>query len=290
MMKKTLLFLLIVSLISCNNDKDELELYPDGLKKRVFVSGWDIDTYGSDSIVEYYEEKLIRRAEKYIRYRDELNPMYLTYDFDSNMLLTHVNYHNDIDMTDLFATNTYVYDENLRIQKIEWKKIKASSLNDILSHHTTFYEYQGDTVRTYRIDHNKGTRDREGTWVIMGNLDSIKNVASNRMSIYNDQNDIIHTKYLGDPEDVYSWYTEYSYGNAKEPLMHNFFGNRLNLFLIPNPIRYYHLELTSRYLERSVSLDHRTNEFFSYSYMLDAKNRPLEMRRRYGDVITYFYN
>ena len=146
-MKKTLLFLLIVSLISCNSDKDELELYPDGLKKRVFVSGSDIDDWGSDSIVEYYKDKFITRVEYYKRYRDELNSMYLTYDFDANMLLTRINYYNDIDMTDLHATKTYFYDENLKIQKIEFKKIKASNFSDLLAHNTEFYEYQGDTIR-----------------------------------------------------------------------------------------------------------------------------------------------
>jgi len=287
MMKRTLLFLLIVFLISCNNDKDELELYPDGLKKRVFVG---IDGPSSDSIVEYYEDRLITRAEWYTLNNNNIIVRYITYDFNSNMLLTQVNFYNDKDLTDLRSRTTYFYDENLRIQKIEYKDSKPTivSPNDQPYHGTKFYEYQEDTVRTYEINNYRDTRYREWEWVIMGNLDSIMNVTNDHLSLFNDQNDLIQIKYLGDPEDGYSLEEHYSYGNTKEPLMHNFFGNRLNLFLIPDPIRYYQLELTSRYLELRSNPD-QGYEIKRYRYMVDAKNQPLEMRSG-GDVITYFYN
>ncbi|WP_378187447.1 hypothetical protein ACE939_03800 [Aquimarina sp. W85] len=294
-MKKILLFLFIVSLISCNNDEDQIEILSDNLKKRLFVSRGDPDTIGRDSIIEYYENKLITRSEYFLTYTQKTYKRFNTYDYDANMLLTQINYFTDENLTNLYLTTTYFYDENFRVQKIVDVKFKTSNWGSKLYNYGTYYEYKSDTVRKYRVDHLDNDKIlEEDLYLIRGNLDTIKNLKTNHIFLFDKQNDRYQKKYLGDPLDVFSWQTDYTYGNEKKPLINNFFGNSLNVFLIKNhPIRYYIEEQTNKYLERVFLHAHRTNENIVFRYIVDAKNRPLEMRRDgsfySGDVIKYFY-
>lgn len=302
-MKKILLFLSIVSLISCNNDEDQIEILEDqieilsdNLKKRLFVGGGSLDKWGRDSIVEYYENKLITKSEVFLKFTESTAAVYKTYDFDANLLLTQINSFTDENLTNLYRTQTYFYDEDFRLQRIEDVKFKTSDWGPKLFKYGTYYEYKSDTVRRYRVDHLDNDKIlEEDLYLIKGNLDTIKDLKSNYIFLFDEQNDRYQNKYLGDPLDVWSWQTDYTYGNEKKPLINNFFGNSLNVFLIENyPIRYYIEEQTNKYLERVFLHTHRTNENVIFRYMVDAKNRPLEMRRGgtfyAGDVIKYFYN
>ena len=257
-------------------------------------------TYGSfvsDSIIEYYENKLIVRADLYRRWSEEgaYKQLYLTYNYNKDKLLTQRNLFTDSNLTNLYSTITYWYNKDMEIQKINSDKFKVSNISDKLYNWTMFYEYKSDTIKVYKVDHLDNDKRSEGaTFKIKGSLDSIINLASNYLYIYDNQNDITKTEYLGDSLDVWSWQQDYTYGNEKQPVMNNFFGNRINLILIPEPIPYYTMELSNKYLESVFIHTHRTNNIISYEYLTDANLRPLELRREgtfyRGDVIKYFYN
>lgn len=293
-MKNTLLILLIVSFISCNNDEDQIEILSDNLRKRLIVGTVVPDEFtGRDSIVEYYANKLITRSESFLKYTDRTIEKYNTYDFDANILLTQINSFTDGNLSNLYQTTTYSYDENFRIQKIKNVKFKTSNYGPNLYNFGTYYEYKSDTVRRYKVNHFDNDKVvEEDLYLIKGNLDTIIDLKYNKMYLFDEQNDLYHLKYLGDSLVSSIFYAVYNYGNEKEPIINNFFGNRLNLFLIKkqyHPIYFLTQEQNKKYLEHVFYKTDRTNDNDTWSYIFDSKNRPLEMRTNFGGSVFYYY-
>lgn len=296
-MKKILLTALVILLIACDTSDPEIPVSSRQLKKRMaLLKSYGLnDFFVSDSIIETYSNNVISRSDIYVRqYGQPYKAIFVSYEFDQNQILIKRNFYTDRDMTNLYSTVSYSYNDDQSIKSIVSEKFKASNLSDNLYHVTDSFEYKGDTVKTFRINHKDNNRKIEKpTYVIYGNLDSIKSVEVTYMYRFDEDSDLYQREYLGEPQDVWSWQTDIDYGNERIPVLHNFFGTKLNLFLVPEPIPYLALELTSKFREFEFIHTHRTNENIIYNYMVDADQRPIEFVRSGtyypGDAIKYYF-
>lgn len=299
-MKNLFYIVLVIISLSCSSDADIENNVSNNLKNRLLLlkSYGQYDFYVSDSIFEHYENRLIIKEEHFIKPWEDgpFYPYISVFEYNQNNLLDKEKLYVDLDTKEIIQTNTYYYNSDLSIEKVEYQRSKPSNLINNLFHYSYYYEYNSDTVKKYKINHLNGeNKENEVIYVVKGDLDSIINITSNYLYLFDKQNDLYKVKYLGDSLDVWSWQTDTYYGNEREPLIENFIGSKLNQFLMPDPIRYYDFELTNKYRESIFIHTHRTNEFIKYNYLFNAENYlPSEVSKGGtfypGDVIKYFYN
>lgn len=297
---KNLFFIALVFIsISCSKNTDIENNVSNHLKNRLLL----LELYGTgrfylrDSIFEHYENGLIVKKEHFLKPLEDspFYPYFFIYEYNQNNLLEKVKLYIDIDTKEIIETKTYYYTSDLNIEKIDHQRTKPSLLSNNLFHSTIYYEYNLDTVRKYKINHLNGQKEDEVSYVVKGDLDSVINITSNYLYLFDKQNDLYKIEYLGDSLDVWSWQTDIYYGDDREPLIENFTGSKLNQFLMPNPIKYYDFELTNKYRESMFIHTHRTNETIRYNYLFNGENYlPSQVIRGgtfySGDVIKYFYN
>ncbi len=121
----------------------------------IFESYDPYGSYVSDSIIEYYKNKLIISKDYFRRLGkgDSYIPIFRTFDYNQDNLLIKINSYNDFNLNDHNFSTAYFYNKDNSIQKISSQKFKASNLFNNLYNKISYYEYKNDTIRTYHIDH-----------------------------------------------------------------------------------------------------------------------------------------
>jgi hypothetical protein len=300
-MKKTFFLLTLISLLSCNNDDDDDDIYfSNELKKRVLlIESYDpyVTSFVSDSIIEYYEDRLIVRRDYFAKQDKESGyvPYFNDFEYDMNNLLIKVNYYNDDDLSEKSSTLKYSYNGDNSIRKIEFQKTSPSNLSEGLYSFTYDYEYKSDTIKLLLFSsRNNQISNAEITYVVKGNLDTVFSVESNTMYLFNEQNDLYKTKYLGKASDQYfSYETNIRYGDNRQTLITNFFGTKLNAFIAYNPIIFNSFELSDSYTEEYYYKGDRADNFRIFNYTFDENNRLSEVKTSgsfaANQTIQYFY-
>ena len=298
---RKIIFIFISSLLiyCCNNDDSSPAT--NDIKKRVIT----LESYNSnlsnsfisDSIIEYYDSKKIIRKDVY--YKSSNNNPYISvfniYEHNGDNLLTRIKSHTDINLTNHYRTIDY--NDNYDIQNVVSNKFSTSNLSSTLFNKTIHYEYILDTIKNYSIDHlNNDFREDLKTYITYGNLDSI-NSNNDWMYIYDNQNDITAINCLGNNYNCNETYEILNeYGNNREPLIDNTYGNKLNLFLLGSQATYGTIENTKRYLNKVHSIfptPERNNNVRIYNYIFDEDNRLIEVYTTGTylsiDRIKYYY-
>ena len=302
-MKKTIFFLNLILFISCNKNNDNIDdnikVVSNELKKRVLLlESWDpsVTSYVSDSIIEFYENKIIIRKDHYLK--SNKDALYIgrfdTYEYNTNNYLIKVNHYNDINLNENYATSNYYYDHG-NIKNRNYNRYNPSNFSNTLVNYTTHFEYTLDTINRYDINHlNNNAVENSEKHIVYGGLDSI-NTDNRWMYIFDNLKDINKTSCLGNDCNE-SYNTEYTYKNIREPLIDNIFGNDLNTFLIRVPFKYYYLEISRKQMTK-ISWIYPTNDrngnTREYNYSFDEDNRLIEMYTggtfAANDIIRYYY-
>ncbi len=296
-MKRTIFFLILILCISCK--KNEV-LHSNNLKKRVILlESYDSSgSFLSDSIIEFYKNKLIIEKKHFLKVDKESSYVlfYQNFEYNEEKLLTKVNTYNDVDLNDISSTTEYSYNGENNIQKIEYKKIRPSNLSDDLYNSKYDYEYISDTIKVY-FETNKfnSLTTREEAYVVYGKIDSIFSKDSNTMTLFNEYNDPYRTKYLGAPNDTFfSYQTDVLYGENRQAIMSNSLGSKVNMFLIKDkPFRFYNFELSNNYTKEYFYKGNRADNFTKFNYIFDENNRLLEVETSGtiagNAIIKYYY-
>lgn len=298
---KGIIFCLIALLYFSCSDTSEV-LTSNNLTKRVLLlesydQSLQSGSYVSDSIVEYYENKLIfRRDHFYRRYNDPFIGFYRTYIYDQNNVLLTIDGYNDTAVSEHYLSVNYSYNNDNNIQEIHSRKFMASNFSDNLYDITKYYEYDSDTIRTYSIDHlDSDTREDLKTYIVYGSLDSI-NEDNKWNYVFDNQIDLEEINCIGDDCDTY-YNKEYRYEDNREALISNMFGNDLNSFLLSSSFKYYNIELAKKYMDTILDIyptNERNGNARKFNYRFDADNRLTEIRTSgsyaTSDIIRYYYD
>lgn len=274
-MKRVLIGVLVLFFMSCS--EGESVFHSTRLKKRVLlIESYDpnVSSFLSDSVIEHYKDKFITKRAYFRKFQldDEFIPFYDAFTYNKKGILVENSTYNDKNLKDRFATKKYSYDEHDRIRKIVSEKTSPSNLSPILSNSITNFEYNLDTIRVHRTYTRNGeTTNFQKTYVIKGNIDSIKIVEDNTVVLFNDKKDIYETRYLGDPNDTYFAYqTEIKYDGHKESLISNFLGNKLNAFLIEqSPINFFTFELSNNFVNQYYFKGVRADNVRRFNYVFE---------------------
>ncbi|MFY0630727.1 MAG: hypothetical protein JXR05_10120 [Flavobacteriaceae bacterium] len=299
-MKKIILFLSLISLISCHKSDLQFAVSNDLQKRVIIIEGYDpyVTSYVSDSIIEYYQNKMILRKESYLKLN--INAPYIstfsTYEYNANNYLVKIKNYNDIGLSDHYATSDYLYNESNKIAQVVFNRFSPSNFSNTLINNSTRFEYISDTIKTYSINHlNNDMSTNLKQYVVYGNLDSIQ--ADNKwMYIFDNQNHLDKINCVGNDCDTY-YNQQYSYESNREPLINNMYGNDLNLFLLRQSTKYYWLETAKKYTSQILYIyptPDRNGEVRQFNYIFDENNRLIEMNTTGGtfaanDFIRYYY-
>lgn len=161
-MNKLPLFLIFILFISCNEDSNEIlgseevnEIFSNELVKRVLIlESFNGSTFGSDSIIEYYENKMMLNREYYYKvYQDDpYRRVFTTYSYNSDNYLIEENYFNDKELQDHFGATEYTYNANGNIKSHITNKFRPGNYSDDLYNRSTSFEYNEDTIIKSVID------------------------------------------------------------------------------------------------------------------------------------------
>lgn len=285
-MKKIFLFFIITLLVSCRKD-DEM-IISNELQKRVVIYG---TSEFADSTVQYCENKLIMREDFFYKSFSPTANTYTTFEYNEQNLLIKKNYHRDSLLKEQFGSSTYYYNSDNSIDKVVYHKYKPSNLSANLFHNTTSYEYIGNTVKRYFIDHLQNDRKKlEYKGIIK--KDSI--IIESTLYLFDNDSDLYQVNFLGDPSDaLFGYETTYKYLGKREPLLLNCTGT-LNSVFLQDPMEQYAFELSSKYFDEFFAKSTRSGNFQKFSYTFDKNNRVIEAKSTSsyngGDVtIKYYY-
>ncbi len=297
-MKKIITFLCFVTLLSCNND-DKLVISDDLIKRVILLESYDpyVSSYVSDSIIESYNNRVIVRKDHYLKLNKDASYVgfFQTYEYNAQNILIKTKSYNNFNLSEYYASSDYYYNEDDGIEKIEYNKFNSSNFSSTLANYTIHFDYQLDTVKSYQINHlNNDAKKDLKAYVVYGNLDSIS-LDNKWMHLFDSQNDLYAINCMGNDCDTY-YNAKYEYGNNREPLINNIFGNDLNLFLLRSPIEHYNLERARKYTEKVLSVyptSDRNGDTRRFNYTFDENNRLIEVNTSgtfaANDIIRYYY-
>ena len=282
MIKRILILLTLLWVFSCDNNEEFVSF--DGLQKRVILlESFDsqITTFVSDSIIEYYENRLIVRKDHY--YKLAINApftaLFQTYQYDrQNNLLKQIKSYNDFSLSDFYAISDYYYNEDNNITKISYDKFNPSNISSQLNNITTHFEYEENNIEKYSIDHlDNDSREDLKSYVVYGNIDSVK-VDDKWMYIFDNQNDISNINCVNDCLEYAN--SKYTYKTTRESIITNSYGNDLNTFLLGSPVKYNGMEVARKYMDEVSSFYpniQRNGNYKKFNYVFDEDNRLIEV-------------